>query len=512
LNATSIAIVGFGPRGAGAFERLIAHQAPDSRPIEVTVFEPHPDLGAGPAYGLDQPEYLLMNFPASRIDASWSDEPERPPSGFDQGSFAEWQGLDPDVADRWYPPRPLVGRYLSEITHTLLESAPFPVELRPERVERIGRTGERWTLESSTGTQRFDEVLLAVGHARPSGPGPSTSQIKPDDYVGIRGFGLTAIDLILELTEGRGGRFVQDERGQLGYLPSGQEPSRIIPRSRSNRPMLVKPDSDRSPAPQESVAGAVSAGCLRILRLKPDLEIADLLNTLASLCGELLQHEPTQAAASDWLSAACEGKLRPGDDPAGAIRKSLEIDCGESPPNLAWALGLAWRELYPAIVERFSHGGLTAQDRMPFLRLAAELERLAFGPPPVNAAKLLALNEAGILDLTVGDNGTSRVDIELDAVIAPPGLHDGQAPLGGLEAAGFVKVPQGCRGVEVNRQARCVGADGTVTPGLAACGRLTEDWLMGNDTLNRSLHPETDRWAASLCNGKAAPAPVGALS
>jgi diaminopimelate decarboxylase len=95
-------------------------------------------------------------------------------------------------------------------------------------------------------------------------------------------------------------------------------------------------------------------------------------------------------------------------------------------------------------------------------------------------------------------------------VIEPPGLRAHQPPLAGLIATGSVRVPPGARGIEVTRAARCVGADGSITEGLAACGRLTEDWVIGNDTLNRSLHPEVDRWAATVCAETREPALAGA--
>jgi len=494
-------------------ERLIAHAAPNPGPLEVTIFEPHPDLGAGPAYAHDQPEFLLMNFPASRVDVSWRGGPG-PPSDLKRShsiSFAEWHGLDPDLADRWYPPRALVGRYLCDVARELLRSAPFSVELRSARVGRIERAGGCWSLDSPSGARDFDEVLLAVGHGQAAASDPSGPALGATDRVGIRGFGLTAIDLILGLTEGRGGRFEEDGRGRLVYEPSGHEPARILPRSRSGRPMLVKPEPGRSPAPRESVVEAFELGGRRIRALGPDAAIEGLAATLASLCGELLLLERADAEAGEWLSAACELRLGPCDDPVGAIKRSLRIDRGERSPDLPWALGLAWREVYPAIVERFSHGGLRASERATFLSLASEFERLAFGPPPVNAAKLLALVDAGILSPSSGPQADfDRIDVEINAVIAPPGLHEAQAPLGGLRSAGFLRLPPGARGIEVNRETRCVGADGSITPGLAACGRLTEDWLIGNDTLNRSLHPEVDRWAAAVCGANSPLSSVGA--
>jgi len=259
------------------------------------------------------------------------------------------------------------------------------------------------------------------------------------------------------------------------------------------------------------VVEAFELGGRRIRALGPDAAIEGLAATLASLCGELLLLERADAEAGEWLSAACELRLGPCDDPVGAIKRSLRIDRGERSPDLPWALGLAWREVYPAIVERFSHGGLRASERATFLSLASELERLAFGPPPVNAAKLLALVDAGILSPSSGPQADfDRINVEINAVIAPPGLSEAQAPLGGLRSAGFLRLPPGARGIEVNRETRCVGADGSITPGLAACGRLTEDWLIGNDTLNRSLHPEVDRWAAAVCGANSPLSSVGA--
>ena len=46
----------------------------------------------------------------------------------------------------------------------------------------------------------------------------------------------------------------------------------------------------------------------------------------------------------------------------------------------AWGLGVAWRDMYPSIVERASYEGLDSL--VGFAELAREMERVAFGPPP----------------------------------------------------------------------------------------------------------------------------------
>src|SRR5262249_14512257 len=56
----------------------------------------------------------------------------------------------------------------------------------------------------------------------------------PDRVVGCVGLGLTAFDVILYLTQGRGGAFVSDGgSGRLRYESSGREPQKIVGMSRS---------------------------------------------------------------------------------------------------------------------------------------------------------------------------------------------------------------------------------------------------------------------------------------
>jgi diaminopimelate decarboxylase len=114
------------------------------------------------------------------------------------------------------------------------------------------------------------------------------------------------------------------------------------------------------------------------------------------------------------------------------------------------------------------------------------MERLAFGPSLLNAAKLLALIRAGRVDVTGLRASPGAGGYEIDAVC--PGPEVLGTPLDRLVRGGHARVADGRRGVVVED-------DGTVAPGLAVIGRPTEDWVIGNDTLDRTLHHHTDRWA-----------------
>jgi diaminopimelate decarboxylase len=58
-----VAIIGLGPKGLYALERLVhlSRSLPEAS-IQLVVYEPHPVPGAGPWYDPEQPDYLRMNF------------------------------------------------------------------------------------------------------------------------------------------------------------------------------------------------------------------------------------------------------------------------------------------------------------------------------------------------------------------------------------------------------------------------------------------------------------------
>ncbi|MDD0857876.1 hypothetical protein NHF46_09115 [Arthrobacter alpinus] len=87
----------------------------------------------------------------------------------------------------------------------------------------------------------------------------TTSCIGADSNVWIRGSALTAYDVALLLTEGRGGSWQGPTNGaptrELRYVPSGREPKSITFASRSG--LLMNPKSEAVP-PQLQPALIVS--------------------------------------------------------------------------------------------------------------------------------------------------------------------------------------------------------------------------------------------------------------
>jgi diaminopimelate decarboxylase len=579
-----VAIVGLGPKGLFALERLLHHvRCADAGPdgdglaaragagaaeraaVVVDLFEPSAVPGAGPVYDPDQPAYLRMNFAADQLDL-WP-AGSRAVASSEQLSFVQWrrafEGAGDARDEEPYPPRAQVGRYLAGGLERMRLSQPPGVRLtlRPVAVLAARRVGSRWMVATADGSmRRYDEVLVATGHRRLGGESPSGAtavvssvfpvtrrlsreRVAPGAVVAVRGFALTFLDAALALTEGRGGTFVSDGHPyRLRYVPGADDVDAILPFSRSGRPMLAKPAAQLA-AGIPALSDIAAVGRARILALADGFHVErELVEILAEVvaAGFLAARGRTArsstsrrvlASTREWLLCACRGAVPHAPQrPAGELERSLAVGAGLLAPNLQWALGHGWRAMYPAIVARLSHGGASERAWPAFSCLAAQMERVAFGPPPVNAAKLLALIEAGRVQLShvaggqvvtrdgvtavvCGAAGERVVDVVVDAVLPGPGAVAADGGLvAQLLADGHARHVRGRRGLEVDEGCGCIGRDGRLVPGLAAIGRPTEDCVIGNDTLSRKLHPHADRWAQRIARRAVTQARLDAMT
>ncbi|MDO5533622.1 MAG: FAD/NAD(P)-binding protein [Propionibacteriaceae bacterium] len=487
-----VAVIGAGPKALYAVEALLA-RTPDAT---IDAWDPRPP-GTGAAYDLNQPDWLRLNVTSAIVD------------GFDawRRDRGEADPLDP------FPPRALLGAYLAERWASLFARHRGLTHL-PRLAERVERTPTGWSVDGID----YAEVLLATGHADDSPdalahgwageallvpsvyPIASLDTVPAGSVVATRGAALTFIDATLALTQGRGGRFAGDPTAPT-YRASGDEPAAVRPVVRRGRFLAAKPQ------PGSAIASAVPAHLrtqgLETIRAATDAAaaLAVVPATAESLLAELGRSPSRGATVADVFAGAPTH-----DDPTDALRASLLVSTDQAPPDAGWAVGAAWRELYPALVERFSLGG--GLDFAPFAEAAPRLEGIAFGPPPVNAAKLLALIEAGIVDPSslatdridhAGHRGPVPVDVVVDAVLPAPGVATGEATLPGrLVEAGLIARAPGRRGVAHTADGTCLSPEGQPLTGLAVIGRPTEDATIGNDTLSRSLHPARHAWAGRV--------------
>lgn len=555
-----VAIVGGGPRGLYCLQTLVdqlwKQRASGSVELRarIDIFEPAEYPGAGVVYDPRQPSWLRMNFAARYIDA-WCRKSASGSrlTGVDRLNFCQWlqqQGAT-EYGSHSFVPRALVGRYLHDcfLQVCRLADAVAELHIHRDRVTGLSPAAGGWRLQTDTTLHVVDDVALTVGHeglrSKSSVPG-SASGFQPFDKdrntsqewipalpavrnlcernipygstVNVRGFGLTMIDAVLALTEGRGGTFRCDGSSYF-YEPSGREPDSIVAWSRTARPMLAKPDESRF-RPTHDLEKVWQSGRKQLARV-PRPVGKSVLNCLvrpilmnsarrAMISMSEIDEVPSEAVLDRWFRRWCDHSMT-GEEAISLLRNSFEVAVAKRRTGIAWSLGAAWRGLYPALVELVSHGGLMPEAWPAFRRLESEMERLAFGPPAENVGRLLALFDCGLVhvrSLPDADDdsglpsGVNTIDTTqvryVDAVLPSPHEHSAAGPLAQLLKAGWIERMEGASGVHIDASGHPVTQDSSTPVGLAVFGRATEGCVLGNDTLSRTLHKHPLRWAETL--------------
>jgi len=481
--------------------------------LEIVVFEPALYPGAGCVYDSRQPHWLRMNFASQYIDF-WKIGRDSQTGRTD--SLIGWlsQHYPQYAAIDEYIPRAIVGEYLHECFGIVRERLDRLTQLTVvcSAVRQILHSERDWIVECEGSAEHFDEVVITTGHEglrtspRLTGirsqsdnhPFCDLEKVTPQCTLLIRGFGLTAIDRLFSLTLGCGGQCIPS--GVLPrYYRSGNEPSLIDIQSRTGRPMLAKPTAKVEPISDDF--WEPYRGPLR----EQALSWRDIWSIVLSASASLVTEAGTSTTmpeVDNWF----RGWSRLTMDHTSArhsLMQSYAVAMGKRPIDIPFALGETWRKLYPQLVELIGHGKFSVNDWQNYRRVADELERIAFGPPAESVGILLSLIRAKLVRIGHQSTEIKTYDAVLDAVIAGPHEHADSGPLAGLIASRVIAVDEISGAVKVDEAGRPLGdADGLAVLGLAVFGRATEGWIIGNDTLSRTLHSHIERWANQLHVGR----------
>ncbi|MBD1542951.1 GNAT family N-acetyltransferase [Arthrobacter sp. IA7] len=318
----SVVFIGGGPRTAGILERLAANRRGlADGPLQIHVVEPH-EPGSGRIWRYDQEPGLMMNSTAADVTmftdssvvcdgpaidgpglAAWA-------AGILDGSITDAPAFSPHLQEQLrslkggsFATRQMQSKYLEWFFRRAVRAlgsdvrvtvhGDTAVSIEPLGEPRDGEPGEQQPDDggysvrlASGGTLHADVVITALGHtdaepdARSAGwsafaarhggfhaaPSYTTdvdySPIAPGQDVIVSGMGLAFVDLLVLLTEGRGGRFEETADGGLRYLPSGAEP-RLWAGSRRGVPFHSKISvalrGEPAAAPRFFTADAVGA-------------------------------------------------------------------------------------------------------------------------------------------------------------------------------------------------------------------------------------------------------------
>lgn len=469
----------------------------------------------------------------------------------------------PISPDNYYS-RALFGRYLYWVYHYLAALAPSHVQINlvQESILNADRLAEdSWVLSTKSGSFCVKYLFLTTGHTKPAGksatafqPEPASTTVIEDPYpikvtsaavtadmtVGIEGMGLTMNDVLAALTTGRGGRFVRDEEGRTRYLPSGQEP-RIVAFSRSGLPLTARAINQKGVSIQYK-ARFLLADKIRAMRAGRKLDfVTDVFPLLLAdmqfayyeaylrerrdpvtsmlfcnqfVCADVAEREALirqyvpEADRFSWdqlVNPIPEEALETPEDFHEWLMEHLRQDLREAyKGNVQGPLKAACdvvRDLRDNLRIAIDHGGLTeASHRWLLSEFSPIMNRIAVGPPSSRIAEMLALVEAGVLEVSHGPGASCKqvrpgermrvvsklwpdrstaVDVLFKARISMHSPADDSSPLlRGLLKAGYLRLFHNGGfhpgGIEVTREFNWVTASGQALENAWALGIPTE--------------------------------------
>lgn len=554
-SAFSIGIVGGGPKGLYALEELFDRGQKEAMQCEWNVYwwNSTTDFGSGPNYQVHQPEYLLINYCIGHIDA-WDRNRNQ---GEHQLNLENWirkfKSENQEVNPVDFASRALVGHYLQFVAMQIIYSRPQHVRLYliPQKVRNIqSLPNEKLLIQTSQHAWAVDNVLLTTGHCyhniplvnvgeKPHSdkyvmnayPVQKLDKIPPQKYVGIIGWGLTFIDVALQLTEGRGGHF--DTEGN--YDPSGQEPV-LLPFSRNHLPIMPR--------------GAIYGKNTYVLHYlnKNWIEEMEIIHRQRKIdfkteifpwlekeihfayYSTLLQTREESVVEAhiqsmpEYHKFQYKDLLFPKIPRKGTLQEMYilylekmiaEAEKGElcSPVMAAAAV---WREASSLIASWYQAGGFTG-DSQEYLdkHLFGAFCRVSYGPPVENMKKIVALLKAGIiqtlwttpvkLSYEKSENHfvmqsyeqCQHADFIIDARIARPDLERGNSGLyQNLLKKNLIKTLDNdgyCPGCAAIDKSGKVQNPKKEIP-LYFYGSNTEGFLLDNDSLSRKKNNLAPHW------------------
>ncbi len=285
-----LVLVGLGPRGAGLLERLVTNLASTAAgtdgelpgTVEVHLVDPYP-VGGGRVWRSTQSELLRLNTTAEDLTVFVDDSVTMAGPVTPGPTLAEWSRThgvdleDPVLAAEAaalgpldFPSRRLGHAYFDFAVRRTLERVPAGMTLvtHPQRAVDVRSLatddGDREVVVLEDGERITADAVVLVNSHVDVRPAPRFAALAafadergltylPPGYAGdldlsgvpagedvlVRGLGLDFVDLMVLLTEGRGGRYVNDG-DRLVYLPSGAEPHLLVG-SRRGVPYHAKP-------------------------------------------------------------------------------------------------------------------------------------------------------------------------------------------------------------------------------------------------------------------------------
>ncbi len=451
-----LAIIGMGPRGLYALERLLLELSKQQLEIGLHIFDATHCPGTGTVWDMSQP------------DSNWINITERALVGIEQRqaisyagctipefpSYHEWSNYNQGVhAPDTFPPRQKIGHYLNarytSIAKALENLKTFEsyneeiIDLKPkdERLEIIGHD-QQWVCDALVLTVGHQSTVLSdqlqswtshvAKHHTPqlfdtSYPITQLETLKNEMEmtVGIRGFGLAMIDVMRYLTINNFGNFkvIDPSTFETVYYKTQAQGLKIVPFSLDGLPLVPKPlneaiDVKYQPTDEElehfkTEIEAVSQSDSAVSHL--DFLIQPIAQISARVYLELkddaqlhhLNHSELESVVIHWLKHENYRHhllLDHKTEVYQQIKTYIGMALGDTSVSLDYCIDQVWRHCQPTLYKAFSHAKIDESIIKEVIALDERSKRYSYGPPIESMQQVLALVDADVLSLDYVNN------------------------------------------------------------------------------------------------------------
>lgn len=563
-----IAIIGGGPKGFYALDRFInkiIHLNTEKR-INIHWFNHTRDFAAGPNFQPHLPSYLIMNDCIAEISC-WEDQ-NKPHILPKRLKLIDWINEnksgenEPRHGD--FCSRELMGLYLMDALKNTLENIPNTMDIKLINANVIDIDVVEEKIKVTTSKKRlpyqYESTIICTGHSYANMeeenllatdvsenimylpqayPVELLDDIPSQVDVAIKGIGLTFMDAVLHLTEGRGGIFYKQDQ-EYRYLPSGYEPT-IYPFSRRNLPMLPRNAFWEGNKYQLKIMTEDWVNSLKSRngQLNFERDILPIYNLETQLAFYSHVHSTKELSDSeilDFIDSFDSSKLFSISaliDPMTYSKVQMESnyhefivdlgiyslklsDQGELKSPMAAAIA-ALREGFYKIADLFAHNGFDEDSQESFEKhWMAFINHTAFGPPRDSIDKLFCLAKDGFVkfifseepSISISDNSlkikNSYIEKEFNYFI------DARIPKGNLklknnllfermQKKGYVreivngKYENGK--IAVQKDGRLIGNINNAL--IYLYGIPTDGTFLQNDSLSRKINNFSDEWSVA---------------
>jgi len=564
-----VGIIGIGPRGGYASERLILELTKQKSlsNIHLSLFESTGNFGNGQVYNLQQNSSNWINITERILELNRREAIETSTlriSSFP--SYHEWiekdfNTLPIDKIDT-YPPRAYIGKYLSQrfqsLAQPLIDSN--IVSLYNERVKEViwlNNNKIQITTISNTYVE-FDEILLTIGHQFTElsqqiknwsefvdgktninlfkAPYPVADYLYHENLsnksvIGIRGFGLAMIDVVRAIAEKFGRFVIEDKQTQSCSFRMEEETiNMLIPFSLDGLPPAPKPLNARVDKwfepPEEAILNfeqQIRDKQIQEKAKNPHFLIAAFAPIATAIYSKLPNAinplNTSKSAIEDLIIRWLEDQsyehpvFTPSQQPARkSMEEFVEMAIGQGAISLNYCIGQVWRHCQPSIYKELSFNNCSDSVFAKIIALDESTKRYSYGPPVESIQQLLALIEAGVLNLDFVndpileltkegwrfhlDSKSIIATIMIDSVLDAPQIKSVTSSIvKNMLVNDLIKVVHNNLGVETDECGYLISQNKNKKIPIALLGRLAKGTIIGVDAILECFGSRPRQWA-----------------